>query len=103
MRETASLVASALTVLVVTGLIMNSNRALRQLASLPFNPLLVPAENAFKALLLAFVVGLMALSGRPAAAFGLTPPAWRDLALGGGLGLACLGAVNVIRLLAVGR
>ncbi len=76
--------------------------ALLRERALPFNPLLHPAENAFRLLLIGAGVGLIGISGLPAEQFGLLPvPAWADIAVALGSGVAGAWAINGVSKVAV--
>src|SRR5688572_20715620 len=95
------LAGSVMLVVLVTLLIIESNRALSHLIKLPFNPLLVPAENAFKAGLLALAVGLMMGSQRPLASYGWGRLEASHVLLGMLAGTISVALVNWISSLAV--
>lgn len=91
-----------LTTLIVVGT-HKSNRLLREWGGVPFNPLLAPAENGLKLLLLALLVALALGSGLPPEQFGLVPLTGAALLLGLLAGVAGWAASNLIATLAIAR
>lgn len=91
-----------LTTLVSVGT-YRSNRLLRELGALPFNPLLAPAENGLKLVLLALLILLGRLSGLSPRSFGLVPITFDDVVLGLLAGVIGWATGNLVAGLAVAR